>query len=111
MGEILHICNFKRCPIQESNCHSDLSSFIVDSSGRCQGYANESIALVLDWAFRRLNLRKIIEGIYAGNLGGRRAFEKCGFVLEDTLRQGVVIAGQRLDAWCLGLPRGSWSPC
>ena len=62
-----------------------------------------------DWSFRELDLQKLNAGVYAGNIGSRRAFEKCGFELEGTLRQEAVNSGQRLDVWLLGLPRSQWS--
>ena len=105
-----HIGNIKLGPIQWLHRRADLSLFIGERGCWGQGYASEAIELVRDWAFGELDLQKLNAGIYAGNLGSRRAFEKCGFELEGTLRQEVVSAGQRLDVWRLGLPRSRWSP-
>ncbi|MAQ88967.1 MAG: GNAT family N-acetyltransferase [Rhodopirellula sp.] len=104
-----HIGNIKLGPIQWLHRRADLSLFIGERGCWGQGYASEAIALVRDWAFGELDLQKLNAGIYAGNLGSRRAFEKCGFELEGTLRQEVVSAGQRLDVWRLGLTRSRWS--
>ena len=104
-----HIGNIKLGPIQWLHRRADISLFIGERSCWGQGYASEAIALLRDWAFRELDLQKLNAGIYAGNIGSRRAFEKCGFELEGTLREEVVSAGQRLDVWCLGLPRSRWS--
>ena len=65
--------------------------------------------MVRDWAFLELDLQKLNAGIYAENIGSRRAFEKCGFVLEGTLKQDVVSSGERMDVWRFGLLRGQWS--
>ena len=105
-----HIGNIKLGPIHWLHRRADLSLFIGERECWGQGYASEAISLVCDWAFRELDLQKLNAGIYAGNLGSRRAFEKCGFELEGTLRQEVVSGGQRLDVWRLGLPRSRWSP-
>lgn len=105
-----HIGNIKLGPIQWLHRRADLSLFIGARDCWGQGYASETIALVRDWAFRELDLQKLSAGIYAGNIGSRRAFEKCGFALEGTLRQEVVSAGTRLDIWRLGLPRSLWTP-
>lgn len=104
-----HIGNIKLGPIHRQHRHADLSLFIGDSSCWGMGYATEAIALVRDWAFRELDLQKLNAGIYAKNLSSRRAFEKCGFELEGTLRQEVVSGGDRLDVWRFGLPRSHWS--
>lgn len=105
-----HIGNIKLGPIHWLHRRADLSLFIGDRSRWGQGYASEAIALVRDWAFCELDLQKLNAGIYAGNMGSRRAFEKCGFELEGTLRQEVVSDGQRRDVWRLGLLRSHWSP-
>ena len=105
-----HIGNIKLGPIQWLHRRADLSLFIGERSCWGQGYASEAIALVRDWAFRELDLQKLNAGIYAGNSGSRRAFEKCGFALEGTLRQEVVSSGERLDIWRMGLPRAFWRP-
>ena len=103
-----HIGNIKLGPIQWLHRRADLSLFIGDRTCWGQGYATDAIAQVRDWAFRELDLQKLNAGIYAGNIGSRRAFEKCGFELEGCLRQEVVSAGQRLDVLRLGLPRTNW---
>ena len=105
-----HIGNIKLGPIHWLHRRADLSLFIGERSCWGQGYASEAIAIVRDWAFRELDLQKLNAGIYAGNIGSRRAFEKCGFELEGCLRQEVVSDGQRLDVWRLGLPRTNWRP-
>lgn len=105
-----HIGNIKLGPIQWLHRSADLSLFIGDRSCWCKGYASEAIDLVCHWAFLELDLQKLNAGIYAGNTASRRAFEKCGFELEGTLRQEVVRAGQRLNVWRLGLPRSYWTP-
>jgi ribosomal-protein-alanine N-acetyltransferase len=105
-----HIGNIKLGPIQWLHRRADLSLFIGDPTCWGKGYASEGIAVVRDWAFAELDLQKLNAGIYAGNLGSRRAFEKCGFSLEGTLRAEVVSRGERLDVWRMGLPRSLWRP-
>jgi ribosomal-protein-alanine N-acetyltransferase len=105
-----HIGNIKLGPIQWQHRRGDLSLFIGDRSCWGQGFASEAIATVRDWAFAELDLQKLNAGIYSGNLGSRRAFEKCGFSLEGTLRAEVVSRAERLDVWRMGLPRSLWRP-
>ena len=105
-----HIGNIKLGPIQWLHRRADLSLFIGDRNCWGQGLASEAIALVRDWAFNELDLQKLNAGVYAGNFGSRRAFEKCGFALEGTLRQEAWCGGERVDVWRLGLPRSLWKP-
>ncbi|WP_162176451.1 GNAT family N-acetyltransferase [Synechococcus sp. KORDI-100] len=105
-----HIGNIKLGPIHWLHRRADISLFIGDHGCWGNGFASEAIALLRDWAFQELDLQKLNAGVYEGNIGSRRAFEKCGFELEGTLREEVVNHGNRLDIWCLGLPRSRWSP-
>ncbi|WP_413295640.1 GNAT family N-acetyltransferase [Synechococcus sp. MIT S9452] len=110
LGDGRHIGNIKLGPIHWLHRRAELSLFIGERSCWGQGYASEAIARIRDWAFGELDLQKLNSVIYSGNLGSRRAFEKCGFELEGTLRQEMVNAGERRDVWLLGLPRSHWSP-
>jgi ribosomal-protein-alanine N-acetyltransferase len=105
-----HIGNIKLGPIHWLHRRADVSLFIGEQACWGQGYASEAIGLVRDWAFDELDLQKLCAGIYAGNVGSRRAFEKCGFELEGTLRHEVVSAGRRVDLWRMGLSRSCWKP-
>lgn len=100
-----HIGNIKLGPINWIHRRADLSLFIGERNCWGKGYASEAIATVRDWAFCELDLQKLNAGIYFGNIASRRAFEKCGFELEGTMRQEVVSGGERIDTWRLGLPR------
>ena len=110
VGEGPYICNIKLDPIQWLLCCNDLSLFICERVCWVQGYANEVIGIIREWAFGVLALQKLNAVICTRNLGSRLAFKKCGFEQEDTLCEEVVSAGQRLDVWCIGLPRSHWSP-
>ncbi len=99
-----HIGNIKLGPIHPMHRRADISLFIGDRSSWGQGFATEAITLVRDWGFQELNLRKLRAGLYAANHGSRRAFEKCGFQLEGTLRQEALSAeGGRTDVLRFGL--------
>jgi RimJ/RimL family protein N-acetyltransferase len=100
-----HIGNIKLGPINWIHRRADLSLFIGEVKCWGKGYASEAIATVRDWAFYELDLQKLNAGVYVGNIASRRAFEKCGFELEGTMRQEVVSEGERIDTWRLGLPR------
>ena len=104
-----HIGNIKLGPIRWVHRCADISLFIGERSCWGKGYAAEAISIVRDWAFAELDLQKLTAGIYFGNIASRRAFEKCGFELEGTLKQEVVSAGKRMDVWRFGLLREQWS--
>lgn len=75
-----------------------------------QGYASEAWGLLLDYAFRRLGLRKIIAGAVADNVASLVALKKLGFQVEGTLRQEVFVDGAYRDVVRLGLLREEFRP-
>ncbi len=105
-----HIGNIKLGPIHSFHRRADMSLFIGDRNCWGKGLATEAISLVRDWAFKELDIQKINAGIYSLNMPSIRAFEKCGFELEGTLRDESFNGGQRMDILRYGLPRSMWKP-
>ncbi|QLE59137.1 GNAT family N-acetyltransferase [Nostoc sp. TCL26-01] len=98
-----HIGNIKLGPI---NCHhrnADVSLFIGKKELWGQGYAAEAIALVTEFAFKKLNLNKLKAGCYAMNLASAKAFIKCGYQQEGLLRGQVIVDAQDMDVILLGM--------
>jgi len=99
-----HIGNIKLGPIHPIHRRADVSLFLGDRGCWGLGFASEAIALVRDWAFQQLGLHKLCAGLYADNIGSLRAFEKCGFRLEGTLRSEAQLdTDRRTDVLRLGL--------
>ena len=103
-----HIGNIKLGPIDWVHRRADISLFIGDKASWGKGYASEAIFLISKWAFNQLDLYKLSSGMYATNIGSRRAFEKAGFVLEATFKDEVYSSGSRVDMWRMGLLRPSF---
>jgi ribosomal-protein-alanine N-acetyltransferase len=104
-----HIGNIKLGPINWLHRRADISLFIGNRDFWGKGFATESILLISQWAFHELDLQKLTAGVYSGNVGSRRAFEKAGFELEATLKDEVFFRGKRVDAWRMGLLRKNWN--
>lgn len=107
-SDLKHIGNIKLGPINRVHRKADISLFIGEKIYWGQGYASEAIAVVRDWAFEELGLQKLNAGMYADNIGSRKAFEKCGFLLEGILRSEAFSMGERVDVLRMGLPHSDW---
>lgn len=70
-----------------------------------KGYAFEAWSLLIEYAFQRLGLRKIIAGAIAGNEASIRALKKLGFKVEGTMRQQVFMDCEYRDGILFGLLR------
>lgn len=84
-------------PLNGIHRRSDLSLWIGRKDLWGQGYGSETIGLMADYAFNKLNLYKLTAGIYLPNIGSRKAFEKAGFKVEATLRNQVWFDGSWTD--------------
>jgi RimJ/RimL family protein N-acetyltransferase len=75
-----------------------------------KGYAREAWSLVIDYGFRRLNLRKIVAGVIAGNDASLAVLRSLGFQIEGTDRLQFWVDGAYRDAVRLGLFREEFVP-
>lgn len=73
-----------------------------------KGYATEAVNMVLKHCFERLNLNKITAGMVSINATSQRLFEKCGFILEGTLKSDFFLEGKYYDIYRYGILRESY---
>lgn len=86
----------------------ELGITIGDQAYWGQGYGREAIRLLLDYAFRLRNLRKVFLRVNGNNERAIRAYQACGFGEEGRLRQQVWSAGEYLDLVYMGVLRDEW---
>jgi RimJ/RimL family protein N-acetyltransferase len=75
---------------------------VMDLDHAGKGAGTEAISRLCDYAFERLNLRKVYAYVLAINPRARRSFEKAGFVLEGTLREDRWTGEEFTDVHLLG---------
>lgn len=81
---------------------------IGDRANRGRGYGTEAVTLLLDFAFRELNLYRVQLNVFSYNTAAIRVYEKLGFTQEGILRQALHRDGQRYDILMYGLLRPEW---
>jgi ribosomal-protein-alanine N-acetyltransferase len=106
-----HIGNIKLGPIDWIHRFADVGIIIGDKSNWGKGYATEAIRLVVNYAFKKLNLHKVTAGCYANNSGAVKAFEKADFQLEGHRKKHFFCNDQYVDWILLGIVRGSGYNC
>lgn len=84
---------------------TELQIRIGDPADRGRGLGTEAVRLLLDFAFRDLNLHRVGLHVLATNTGAIRVYEKCGFRREGLLREAAHIDGQAVDLVLLGVLR------
>ena len=72
------------------------------------GIASKMIKKMVSLAFERLELEKIVAGVYATNLASIRALENNRFVCEGKQRDQFIFRGQRIDGLIYGRLKLDW---
>ncbi len=77
--------------------------YLIRKQDRGKGYATEVAKLLLNHAFKDLQLNKIGARMFAENEASRKILEKCGFTLEGTFRKERFKDGIYYDELRYGL--------
>jgi RimJ/RimL family protein N-acetyltransferase len=73
-----------------------------------RGYGREVVGLLLDYAFRILNMHRVWLTTNASNERAIRSYLACGFREEGRLREHYWIGGAYEDAVHMGVLRSEW---
>lgn len=82
---------------------AELHIFIGAAEKRSQGYGQAAVRLLVDHAFGNLGLQRLYLYVLADNRSALRVYEKCGFIVEGTLRRHACKNGAFKDVMLLGL--------
>jgi RimJ/RimL family protein N-acetyltransferase len=81
---------------------------ILDPHYLGRGYGRDALMLLLDWAFRIENYRRIWLDTLGTNERAIRSYRACGFVEEGRWRQHYYYNGDYVDGVSMGLLRSEW---
>ncbi len=73
-----------------------------------KGYGTDAMKVILRYAFRELNLRRVSLNTFEYNPRAIRSYEKAGFVHEGRARDFLHREGQRWDLLFMGILREEW---
>jgi RimJ/RimL family protein N-acetyltransferase len=92
----------------ETDGHAELGIGIGDKTYWNQGYGREAVRLLLDYAFRLRNWRRVWLRVWGHNERAIRSYRAVGFVEEGRLRDHVWSAGRYYDLVLMGILRDEW---
>lgn len=101
--ELLGCCGL--CYINWIHRHADLSLYIgfQDSYIDKEGYAKESLSLLVDYGFEQLGLNKIWTEIYEFDFKKKKLLDECGFKLDGILRENYYYDGRWWNSYLMSL--------
>lgn len=76
---------------------AELTIRIGEEARRGQGFGVEALQLVVEFAWRDLNLQRIWLRVFHENDRAIRAYEKAGFYVEGIMRRSAWISGRWVD--------------
>ena len=82
---------------------------IGEPAYRGNGYGTEAVELLLDFAFKDLNLQRVHLHVFKNNEPALRSYEKFGFVREGVLRKAAHIDGKYVDVMVMGILREEYA--
>jgi diamine N-acetyltransferase len=86
----------------------ELGVGIYDPEYVGKGYGRDAINVLLDWAFRIQNYRRVFLHTSSTNERAIRAYRACGFVEEGRMREDDYMGGQYVDTVVMGILRAEW---
>ena len=105
-----HIGNVKLGPIDWVHRRSHFGILIGEKDFWGKGVGAEVTRLIVEYAFKRLNLNRVDLGVYAEHQSAVRCYEGVGFKIEGRLRQDLFHHGQYKDRLWMGLLRSDYQP-
>lgn len=94
--------------VNEVARHAELGIAIGDKEYWGRGYGRDAVRVLLDYAFRLRNLRRVWLEVHAENERAIRAYRACGFVEEGRMREHIWLAGRYVDNVYMGVLREEW---
>jgi RimJ/RimL family protein N-acetyltransferase len=94
--------------IDETARHCELGITIGDKDFWGRGYGRDAVRLLLRYAFRLRNLRRVWLEVHAENERALRAYKACGFVEEGRLREQAWLDGRYVDMVYMGVLLEEW---
>jgi len=99
----LHIGNIKLGAINWVHRYADMGIMIGEKRCWGKGYGREACDLILEYAFRRLNLNKVILGVYSNHVRAIGMYEKVGFRIEGRIKKLLRFDGRYVDKLFMGI--------
>ncbi len=92
-----HIGNIKLGNINWVHRHGELGILIGEKKAWGKGHGTDACKLLVQYAFEKLNLRKVWLAVFSNNPAAINIYKKIGFVEEGCLKEHVFSDGQFAD--------------
>ncbi len=102
-GHLVGVCQLTGLSLVHRS--AELQIRLGDPRARGRGLGTEAVRLLLDHAFRDLNLHRVSLLVFDTNRAAIRTYERAGFRHEGTLREAAFIGGEYVDVRLMAILR------
>jgi RimJ/RimL family protein N-acetyltransferase len=106
-GELIGTCQLHS--INRVHRSAELQIRLGDVQQRGKGYGTEAVRLLLEFAFKDLNLHRVNLHVFSTNHAAIRVYEKVGFAREGLLRSAAYINGEYVDVLVMGILQNEYA--
>jgi RimJ/RimL family protein N-acetyltransferase len=101
--ELIGVCQLHT--ISGVHRSAELQIRIGDAASRGRGYGVEAVRLLVEFAFRDLNLHRVWLRVFGTNTRALKTYAAAGFAREGVMRDAAFIDGRYLDVVIMGVTR------
>ena len=83
--------------------NAELQIRIGEARARGRGYGVEAVRMLVDFAFRDLNLHRVWLNVFATNTAALKTYVATGFTREGVLRDAAFVNGRYVDVVVMGI--------
>lgn len=104
-GTIIGTCSLFH--FDEENFHAKIG-YVLGRAFWGQGFMREASVALIDFAFKKMSLRRLQAEAAPQNIASTRLLQRLGFTKEGVLRERWITRGETFDAEIYGLLRHEW---
>ncbi|GGI80037.1 GNAT family N-acetyltransferase [Legionella impletisoli] len=94
-GQLIGSCSLRNINRQHKN--AELQIRIGEMNYQNRGLGSEAVRLLVDYGFIEMQLKRIYLYVFSENIRAIKAYEKCAFITEGTLRKAAYIKEKFVD--------------
>jgi RimJ/RimL family protein N-acetyltransferase len=98
-NQLIGSCSLRK--INQVHQNAELQIRLGETDYHNKGLGTEAIRLLVQYGFSQLNLKRIYLYVFCSNQRAIRAYEKCSFSIEGTLRKAACIQGEFIDLYLM----------
>jgi len=87
---------------------AEFGIFIGEDAARGKGFGTAATLMILEHAFRELNLNKVFLRVFTDNVGAIRSYERAGFTKEGCFVEDVIIDNKPRDMVFMALLKSQY---